>query len=239
MQKVGGIGFLTCEICDNNMTDKNLPISLSCGNTLCFNCYDKMKKEKSKCPFSKANETHEHLEKQINKNLAIIHLIEKISENNQNPNQKEDNDNNSNLLNKIKPIKNDDMVNDKLIYKGDLKSGKPFGKGQLIYDGLGIFKGEFDGEYHKGKGEIFYDDGSSYKGEWENFKRQNYGILTLPNLDRYEGEFKDDLYEGKGRLHLNDKNLIYEGFWRYGKKYGEFNIYNEFEELIKKENFDN
>ena len=94
------------------------------------------------------------------------------------------------------------------------------------------------GQYHKGKGKILYEDGSSYEGEWENFKRQNYGILTLSNLDRYEGDFKDDLYEGKGKLFLSDRNICYEGFWRDGKKFGEFNIYND-DELIKKENYDN
>ncbi len=79
----------------------------------------------------------------------------------------------------------------------------------------------------------------AYEGEWENFKRQNYGILCLNNTDRQEEEFKDDLYEGKGKLFLSERNICYEGFWKEGKKFGEFKIYNEIGELIKKENYDN
>ena len=48
----------------------------------------------------------------------------------------------------------------------------------------------------------------------------------MTNFDRYEGEFKDDLYEGKGKLFLSDRNICYERFWREVKKFGEFNIYN-------------
>ena len=184
-----------------------------------------MMKTKSKCPFDKM---HEHLEEQKVINIDFRNFISGIEEVGVGPNP---------FLPKIKPIP--ELNNEKFIYNGNYKDNKPFGEGKLIYDGIGIFKGKFNGDFHKGKGEILYDDGSFYKGKWENFKKQNYGVFTFPNSDRYEGEFQDDLFEGKGKLYLNDKVLIYEGFWRYGKKCGEFNIYNEFGELIKKENYDN
>ena len=220
--------FCQCKICNNDITADNFPILLSCEKTLCLNCHNKMVKNNSKCPF---NKSHGHIGELVRKNYAFIDYIEKIRKQNLKPVRDIDKI--------IKPIENRETQNDKFIYEGPLKDNKPFGKGELIYKGIGIFKGEFNGEFHKGKGKIIYDDGSFYEGEWENFKRQNYGILKFNNLDSYEGEFVDDLYEGKGKFNLFDRNITYEGFWRNGKKFGEFNIYNEFGELIKKENYEN
>ena len=225
MNKYHSAGIITCEICKNDMTKDNHSILLKCKNSLCLKCYNNMMETKSKCPFDK---THDHLKEPKVINIAFKNFISEEGNINNNP---------KHFLPKIKPIS--ELNNEKFIYKGNLKDNKPFGEGKLIYNGIGIFKGKFNGDYHKGKGEILYDDGSSYKGEWENFKKQNYGVFTFQNFDRYEGEFQNDLFEGKGKLYLNDKGLIYEGFWRYGKKCGEFNIYNEFGELIKKENYDN
>ena len=238
MQKLKKVGLFECGICNKNMTSENYPISLSCGNTLCLNCYNNMINSNSQCPY---NKDHSHLTESPVKNLALIDLIEKVSENEQNSSNEKDliNNNENPFLKVLKPIQDSKVKDNKYIYKGELKDNKPFGQGELIYNNIGIFKGEFSGQYHKGKGQILYDDGSSYKGEWENFKRQNYGTLELDNLDRYEGEFKDDLYEGKGKLFLTERGLVYEGFWRGGKKFGEFNIYNDDGELIKKEKYDN
>ena len=237
MQKIIKVGLFECGICQKNMTSENYPISLSCGNTICLNCFNNMLNSHSPCPNTK---NHSHLTEPPVKNMALIALIEKVSENEPNLEKQKDTNNKENPFLKIlKPIKDSKVESDKYIYSGELKDNKPFGKGELIYKDIGIFKGEFSGQYHKGKGEIFYDDGSSYKGEWENFKRQNFGTLELANLDRYEGEFKDDLYEGRGKLYLTERNLVYEGFWRDGKKFGEFNIYNDDEEFIKKEKYDN
>ena len=237
MQKIKKIGLFECGICKQNMTSENYPISLSCGNTICLKCHKNMIESNIPCPFDKI---HSHITEPPVKNLALINLIEKVSEDEQNIKNEEDLNNNENPYLKIlKPIKGSNVKNYKFIYKGEMKDNKPFGKGEIIFQDIGIFKGEFNGEYHKGKGEIFYDDGSSYKGEWENFKRQNYGIYEMTNFDRYEGEFKDDLYEGKGKLFLSERNLVYDGFWRGGKKFGEFNIYNDDGEFIKTEKYDN
>ena len=237
MQPFKLIGDLKCKICKNYMTTENCAIQLKCGNTLCLKCYENMIKTNAKCPF---NEYHDHIDEPKIRNLVCKDILEKI-EDNPNYNNKDKKSNVfNNLINKNKENKeNKEIQSKKWIYKGDLKNNKPFGRGKIIYDGIGIFDGEFNGEFHKGKGKINYNDGSTYEGEWENFKRQNYGILQFSNLDQYEGEFKDDLFEGKGRLNLFDKNLIYEGFWRNGKKFGEFTVYNEFEELIKKEKYEN
>ena len=219
---------IQCKICKNVMSDENYPVTLKCGNTLCKKCYKKMNDGKSYCFFKK---DHNHIGEPEVKNLALLNFLTfnppKLPKGKPSP-----------IIKKTKPNENNELRNDDFIYNGKKIDDKPYGQGKLIYKGIGIFTGEFNGQYHKGKGKILYEDGSSYEGEWENFKRQNYGILTLSNLDRYEGEFKDDLYEGKGKLFLSDRNICYEGFWRDGKKFGEFNIYND-DELIKKENYDN
>ena len=234
MQMIQQKLLLQCEICKKDMTKENFPVSLKCGKTLCSNCFDNMKRTNSKCPF---DPTHEHLLEQKVKNLLIKNHIVSLSSNNPNPPSEKDKDD---IFYKIiKTKKNNEFQTDKFIYNGALKDDKPFGQGKLIYSGIGIFTGEFNGYFHKGKGTILYDNGDSYEGEWEYFKKQNYGVLEFQNLDRYEGEFNNDLFDGKGKLILFDKNITYEGFWREGKKFGEFNIYNEFDELIKKENYEN
>ena len=211
MQMIQQKLLLQCEICKKDMTKENFPVSLKCGKTLCSNCFDNMKRTNSKCPF---DQTHEHLLEQKVKNLLIKNHIVSLSSNNPNPPSEKDKDD---IFYKIiKTKKNNEFQTDKFIYTGALKDDKPFGQGKLIYSGIGIFTGEFNGYFHKGKGTILYDNG-----------------------DSYEGEFNNDLFDGKGKLILFDKNITYEGFWREGKKFGEFNIYNEFDELIKKENYEN
>ena len=222
--------FFQCKICRNEMNEDNYPVSLSCGNTLCLKCFRKMNSSNSKCFFKK---DHHHIGQPELKNRILLDIISKA-----NP-KKENNKESNSYLNIIKPINDKEYQTDKFTYKGKVIDNKPYGHGELIYKGIGIFTGEFNGQFDKGKGTIKYEDLSSYEGEWENFKRQNYGILKFTNFDRYEGEFKDDLYEGKGKLFLSDRGICYEGFWRDGKKFGEFNIYNELDELIKKENYDN
>ena len=230
--------LLRCPICKKDMPEENYPVSLKCGNILCLKCYEDMKASKSKCPF---NKNHDHLNEPLVRGYGMSNVIDSLSSNKQNSQIKNDvdDDNSNNFNNIIKKKNTDEYQNNKFIFKGTLKNNKPFGQGKLIYDGIGTFKGEFNGSFHKGKGQIIYEDFSSYKGEWENFKRQNYGVLEFENGDIYEGEFNKDLFDGKGKLKLFDENITYEGFWREGKKFGEFNVYNEFDELIKKENYEN
>ena len=46
------------------------------------------------------------------------------------------------------------------------------------------------------------------------------GTLVSPKEGKYIGEFKDGIYEGRGYLIDNDKN-IYNGSFKSGKKCGE------------------
>ena len=230
--------FFKCKLCRKKYSENNFPISLSCTKTLCKECFDCMNNNNNICPF---DSSHKHTKENSAKNICLIKIMEDINNiiNLNKPEEKIDNKlkNFSLVFEDLKKINR--FSNEEFIFKGELKDNKPIGAGQLIYKKIGIFNGTFNGEFHKGKGKIIYNDNSLFIGEWENYKRQGYGILDFTNFDKYEGEFKDDLYNGKGKLYIYDQKIIYEGFWKNGKKEGNFKILNDEEKLIKMENYKN
>ena len=229
--------FYTCERCSHKYSENNYPVCLSCGKTLCKNCKDEIIKFHKPCHF---DSSHFHNEKHFLKNLCLINLMDditKIIKINKEKNKFDEDLNN--FLKKLKKSTKNFYQNDEITYNGHLKNNKALGKGNLIHKNIGIFSGIFYGEFHKGQGTINYNDNSYYKGEWENFKRQNKGILKYINQDEYEGEFKDDLFHGFGKLFIKDKKIIYQGIWVNGKKEGEFNVFDENQKFLRKENYFN
>ncbi len=88
------------------------------------------------------------------------------------------------------------------VYVGDLKLGKPDGKGILI--------------------ENYYLQYPGYYGEWENGLRNGYGVKLGDinyDSDRYEGEWKYNLKSGQGTMFFSD-GLRYEGSWSNDKPHG-------------------
>ena len=229
--------FFSCKICNSIYTEDNYPYSLSCNQTLCKKCKDKMILKNS-CPF---DPSHSHTEDNIARNLNLKHIMDDISkliEINKNKN-KYDKELDDFIYRLKQKNKKSEYQNEDIIFKGILKDNKPVGKGELIHKNIGIFTGLFYGEFHKGKGVISYNDNNIYSGEWENYKRQNKGVLKFSNLDEYKGEFKDDLFDGHGLLFINAEKTIYDGTWIKGKKEGIFKILNEKGEFIKIENYKN
>ena len=109
-------------------------------------------------------------------------------------------------------------------YLGEVKDGKPHGKGKMVMDyndgaGKDIYTGEFkDGKFH-GKGKIeFKLSGEKYVGIWKNgIGISGKSISSLPYS--YEGEWDKEtigLPNGKGirRLH---SGTIEEGVFHFGK----------------------
>ena len=107
------------------------------------------------------------------------------------------------------------------IYEGELKKGKPEGKGRFFHimgfcyegewkdgkkNGRGtergpqgdIYEGEFKDGKRNGKGTLKLLDGEIYEGDWVNDKKHGKGKTTYPNGDVYEGDFKNGLGNGKG-----------------------------------------
>lgn len=230
--------FFKCKICNKNYSESNYPVSLNCGETLCNNCKEEMINKNKACPF---NDSHQHTSETTTKNIILSRImsdvVDLIKVNKQNKKYDQELEK---LIKELKERnKKNKSLNGDIIFRGVLKDNKPIGRGQLIHKNIGIFNGKFYGEYHKGKGQINYNDNNLYTGEWENFKRQKFGILEFANHDKYIGEFKDDLFDGLGQLFINDLNVYYKGNWIKGKKEGEFKIYNEKKEFIRKESYEN
>lgn len=88
----------------------------------------------------------------------------------------------------------DIKLEDGSIYDGELRYGKPFGYGKLVYPN----KTTYEGNFNKGK----------YDGD---------GVLVFSDQSSYKGSFKDGLYEGKGVLEIKN-GYIYTGEFIKGKK---------------------
>ena len=86
-------------------------------------------------------------------------------------------------------------------YVGEVKNGKPNGKGTLIYpDKGGKYEGEWkNGKYH-GNGKLTYYDGGIYIGEFKNGKCNGYGEFKVRGGQKYSGNWKEGKYHGHGTL---------------------------------------
>ena len=75
-----------------------------------------------------------------------------------------------------------------IIYDGDFKNGKYYGKGKLYRNGKIIYEGDFVDDKLQGKGKEFDKEGKVI----------------------YSGEFKNNAYNGYGSRYFLKP---YEGFW--------------------------
>lgn len=89
-------------------------------------------------------------------------------------------------------------------YEGDLRDGRPHGKGKM-----------------------FYESGNSYDGEWKDGKKHGWGEAILVGgsnflevKDKYVGEFKDGLFHGKGTFYWPTEGRKYVGDYKNGKQHG-------------------
>ena len=115
-----------------------------------------------------------------------------------------------------------------------------FENGSIKYDG-GFMNGQ-----KNGKGSEFYENGNAkYCGDFLYGEKNGFGIECYENGNKkYEGSFTNNMYEGEGTLYymeineginfnffntinaykiniINDKKgILYEGFWKYGKRNG-------------------
>lgn len=125
-----------------------------------------------------------------------------------------------------------------VVYKGQFKDGRPYGKGKLStpsYTYMGDFKngvkegegkltykkskyyiGQFHNDLFHGKGKFQFANGDVYKGEWRKGKKNGKGNYIFSNLDSYEGEFANGQINGKGTL-ITKAGEIKEGTWSNGQ----------------------
>ena len=83
---------------------------------------------------------------------------------------------------------------DNNVYGGEIKDGKPHGKGVLKYYQDGKLEGRYIGDFKNGLREG--------KGKW------------IHNNFSYEGELKQDRLHGKGKLI--HKGVVTAGYWFEG-----------------------
>ena len=79
----------------------------------------------------------------------------------------------------------------------------------LVEDG--VYVGEIKKGKPRGRGVLKYSNGSKYVGEFEEGNYQGQGMLTCSDGTTYEGEWEDNHMHGRGKLISYD--YVQDGFW--------------------------
>lgn len=84
-------------------------------------------------------------------------------------------------------------------YIGDLKDGKPHGRGTFYWDNGGSFEGTWVNNVIQGSGILrFANNGGVYVGCWKDGKRQFcYGLQCLSNGQKLIGYWENEVYRAK------------------------------------------
>ena len=98
-----------------------------------------------------------------------------------------------------------DIINNDLIFEGEYFNKKKNGKGKEYKDYILLSKLAFEGEFKDGK---------------RNGNGKEYNLLFPGKLLEYDGEYKNDLRNGYGKIYDGNQNLIFEGEFLNGKKWG-------------------
>ena len=118
-------------------------------------------------------------------------------------------------------------------YHGDVKDGKPHGRGTYNYangnvvigyweDGNiiqgtvkyangNIYVGSFRNGQRHGRGTFHFSTGGKYVGEWKNDMQSGRGTITMPDGVSFTGNFKDNKPDGRGfMLGVGDDKILGE-----------------------------
>lgn len=111
------------------------------------------------------------------------------------------------------------------VYIGELRDGKPHGKGLWI-DSFYLQHPGYYGEWKNGLKEgwgvmlgILYQDMEQYAGEWQNNVKQGRGSMTFADGSNYEGTWVNNKPHGLGVYTLPDGTTI-QGEWDFGQPWG-------------------
>ncbi len=98
-------------------------------------------------------------------------------------------------------------------YEGEVKNGKPNGKGVFYSNSGTVYEGEcVNGKKH-GQGTMFWPSGDVYSGGWKNDLKCGFGTYDWPCGEKYVGEWNDDKFHGYGTYYYESGNR-YEGEWK-------------------------
>ncbi|GAB7347869.1 hypothetical protein MBLNU459_g5397t2 [Dothideomycetes sp. NU459] len=77
-----------------------------------------------------------------------------------------------------------------------------------------------DGRYY-GEGHLIYLCGDEYTGQFEMNQREGQGTMTYQNGDMYTGSWHKGQHHGQGTYTEKRTGNVYKGNWEDGKKHGE------------------
>ncbi|KAL9184804.1 hypothetical protein ACHAXT_002581 [Thalassiosira profunda] len=110
-----------------------------------------------------------------------------------------------------------EILYDNGTYVGEVKDGKPHGKGTYKWFDGDVYEGRFKDGWRHGRG-VCSELGEVYDGEWKGDMKHGWGTLTVED-GVYEGEFKEDKGCGRGAFKWAD-GRIYEGEFANGQVHG-------------------
>lgn len=105
------------------------------------------------------------------------------------------------------------------VYQGEMRDGRPNGKGRLEIRTGENFDGEWVNGVLEGSGVHVDPDGNRYEGMFLAGKPNGEGRYLARTGEIFEGTFKDGLRQGKGRTRLAG-GTVYESEWDNGKEVG-------------------
>jgi hypothetical protein len=104
-------------------------------------------------------------------------------------------------------------------YIGEMKDGKPNGRGMLTWPVGCKYVGEFRDGKENGHGTYTCPDGRKYVGEFKDDKPNGQETATYPDGRKYVGQFRDGKMDGSGKMtYPNGK--VENGQWKADKFVG-------------------
>ena len=96
--------------------------------------------------------------------------------------------------------------NNKIIYEGEYKNGKRYGRGKLYVSEKEYYDGPFVDDKMEGRGVYHYANGDVWEGLFENNMKNGVGIMTYKATNvKYLVEFDKDNFMGKIDLEEKEK----------------------------------
>ena len=77
-------------------------------------------------------------------------------------------------------------------YIGELRGGKPHGKGCIYYSNGSHYEGAFDQGEKSGFGVHEWTNSVRYEGQWRAGKKEGEGVIVFPDGSRLQATFRDD-----------------------------------------------
>lgn len=107
-------------------------------------------------------------------------------------------------------------------YYGELKGGKPDGKGKTTFITGDTYEGEYVKGMRQGYGVYTFTDGEKYEGNWYQDHQHGKGVYYFVNneWEKYDGMWYLDYMQGDGTMYYTNGD-IYIGEWLQDKRNGQ------------------